>query len=631
MGETVARLASFTASRDSRLACAAAVVLAELSPHDPAIVRQLVAGLENADPVRRPFIIEALGRIGTAEAAAALVPLIKSEGPTSEMALRAIAHTESAALKPLLKLVGNVPPALLERIAECAARTGEAAAFSGLCAGLANASVETCRAIRNGLRTALSSFNEQARERLRKQLEQSFEDEELVKHEQKPSLVALLHIAGDLGEAGFQQLLLRYISDSHPPQVRHTALQSLGALRLSPEQRGRLAGRLLPLLFEHDLLNLAEPALEALRHAQLGAEHQGQLRKLLQSPSARIREFAMEGLAAQGTPRTIQELIGCLDSPERSVREEALSALSHAPAAAGPLCERLLELAGGEAAAETARALAPLAAKIPAKLLAALAAQYVSRAAGDALKKNAEPEAIRKAEEKRRAILSVFRASNSTDLVEAVCARARKLRLDDEAVRAYELMKDAAGLNGWTDEYRLELALAALAFAPKELARAARSEDQNLRILAEVLAEGSGRAGTGPKGPQELARLLLKDPALSRKTLYYVGFHFVERLQDERQFGQLILEHLAEGRSEEGRQAKEKLALEGLANLRGAKAGILEERARVLAAAATMAAVERAREEKKEDRAALAQARETKTPAGKTKPARGERKSSKKR
>ena len=90
--------------------------------------------------MRRPFIIEALGRIGTAEAAAALVPLIKAEGPTSEMALRAIAHTESAALKPLLKLVGTVPPALLERIAECAARTGEAAAFSGLCAGLANAS-----------------------------------------------------------------------------------------------------------------------------------------------------------------------------------------------------------------------------------------------------------------------------------------------------------------------------------------------------------------------------------------------------------------------------------------------------------------------------------------------------------
>ena len=52
------------------------------------------------------------------------------------------------------------------------------------------------------------------------------------------------------------------------------------------------------------MANLAEPALEALRQAQLGSEHQGQLRKLLQSPSARIREFAMQALAAQGTART---------------------------------------------------------------------------------------------------------------------------------------------------------------------------------------------------------------------------------------------------------------------------------------------------------------------------------------
>ena len=48
--------------------------------------------------------------------------------------------------------------------------------------------------------------------------------------------------------------------------------------------------------------------------------------------------------------------------------------------------------------------------------------------------------------------------------------------------------------------------------------------------------------------------------------------------------------------------------------MRGAKAGILEERAKVLAAASTMAAVERAREEKK----AAAQKKKS---AAKSKPA----------
>ncbi|MGD0088932.1 MAG: HEAT repeat domain-containing protein [Planctomycetota bacterium] len=617
MDETIDTLASFTAAKDSRLACAAAVVLAELQPREPAVVQQLVAGLENADPVRRPFIIEALGRIGTAEAAAALVPLIKAEGPTSEMALRAIAHTESAALKPLLKLVGNVSPALLERIAECAARTGETAAFAGLCAGLANATVETCRAIRGGLRAALASFSAQAKERLHKQLEQSFADEKLAGHQ--PSLIALMKIAGDLGDAGAQQALFRYTSDSQPPHVRREALQALGALHLPAEQRGKWAGRLLPCLFEHDLVNVAEPALEALRHAQLGSEHQAQLRKLLQSPSPRVREFAMQALAAQGTPRTIQELISCLDSPDRSVRQDALGALSHAPAAAGALCERLLESDGGEPAAEIARALEAQAAKLPPKLLSALADQYVSLATGGGAtsKIPAGQDAARKAEEKRRAILGVFRASASTVLVEAVCAKARKLRLNDEALRAYELMKGVAGLNGWTDEYRLEFAFAGLAFGPTDLARSARNVDQNLRILEEALTGGA-------KEPEELARVILKDAALSRKVLYFLGFHFIERLREQRRLGQLILEHLAESRTEEGRQAKEKLALEGLANLRGAKAGILEERAKVLAAAATMAAVDRAREEKKEEA-------EKKSRPAKAKPALAGKKGAKKR
>ena len=84
MDDTLAKLTSFVSAKDSRLACAAAVVLTELAPRDGHLTRQLAELVENADAMRRPFIIETLGRIGTAEAAAALVPWIKSEGPASD-------------------------------------------------------------------------------------------------------------------------------------------------------------------------------------------------------------------------------------------------------------------------------------------------------------------------------------------------------------------------------------------------------------------------------------------------------------------------------------------------------------------------------------------------------------------
>ena len=580
MEDTLTRIAAFISEKDSRLACAAAVVLTELAPRDPQLTKLLAAAVEHADGVRRPFIIEALGRIGTAEAAAALVPLIKSEGPASDQALRAIAHTGTAALKPLLKLVGTVPPALLERIAECAARTGKIEAFAALLAHLNGADVEICRAIRNGLRTAMTNSDDSFKENLRKQLEKSFKDETLLRHH--PSLIALMKIAGDLGDISMQKNITDRIRDSYPPVVRRSALQALGLLHLSGDQRGRLASQLLPLLLDRDVANIAEPALEAVRQAHLSGDHQSLLRKMLTSTAPRIREFGMQQLALLGSGRTMTDLIGCLDNPDRAIREEALGALSRSPSASGALAERLLELNGGEAALETAKALTPQAAHIPKKVMENLAHKFISLAVPDS-RKNMDLDALRRSDETRRAILTVFRAGNSPALAESVLEQARKLRAKDEPQRAGELLKAIQGVAGWNDEHRIEAALSAITFGPKDLARSVRVNDPHLRSLEEVI-------GSGRRAPKDLAKAVLRDTSISKRMMYYLGFHFVERMQNERLFGQLLLESLAAGRTDEARQAKEKLMIEGLVKVKGGKTGILEERAKVMMAPAELAA-----------------------------------------
>jgi hypothetical protein len=210
-----------------------------------------------------------------------------------------------------------------------------------------------------------------------------------------------------------------------------------------------------------------------------------------------------------------------------------------------------------------------------------LADAYVSLAPGEGRKQDAD--GIRAAEEKRRAILSVFRASSSPALAERVYEKASKLRGKDEPQRAHDLLKSIQGVNGWGDEHRIEMALSGLAYAPKDLARSMRVNDPHLRAIEDVVISGR-------RQPKELARTLLRDSSIPKKTVYYIGFHFVERMQTERQFGQHILETLAEGRSDEGRLAKEKLVIEGLLKIKGANAGILEERAKVMLAPAEIAA-----------------------------------------
>ncbi|HYF50193.1 MAG TPA: HEAT repeat domain-containing protein, partial [Planctomycetota bacterium] len=434
MDDVLTKLGGFVSSSDSRLACAAAVILAELAPRNPAIVRELIKGLDHPDPVRRQFIIEALGRIGTAESAAALVPLIKAGGQSSELALRAIAHTASTALKPLLQLIGTVPPALLERIAECVGRTGEAVAFSSLLEHLQGADVEVCRAIRGGLRTAMTTFDDRSKENLRKQLEKGFQDKTLTS--QHSSLIALLKISGDLGHIGLQKYLFDRIEPDEPVHVRRAALQAIARLHYTGEQRARQATRLLPLMLESDIANIAETALEAARAAnqeQLGSENGPILRKLLNSPSSRIREFAMQTLATQSSSRTLNELIACLDNPDRAIREEALSALSRAPSAAAPLAERLLEIKTPEGVQEVSRALQPQAAQIPPRLLSQFADTYVSHYAGQRSK---DAEVLRTNEERRRALLAIFRAIQSTALADAALEQAGKLRRKGDEQKA---------------------------------------------------------------------------------------------------------------------------------------------------------------------------------------------------
>ena len=161
------------------------------------------------------------------------------------------------------------------------------------------------------------------------------------------------------------------------------------------------------------------------------------------------------------------------------------------------------------------------------------------------------------------------------------------------------------------DEGRLELALASLCTAQVfDVSRRAREQDSVLAILGELL--DAGRV--------DVASALLKDKSLPKNALYYVGFHFAEGIGPVREAGAKMLKSLVERSpgSEEGRQAKQKLFLEGVLELKTARQrkGILEARAEVLLAPADEAGRERGLAEKRE---AKAKAKAEKKTAGKAK------------
>jgi len=589
---TLEQLLTYAAGKDARLASAAAVVLAELAPKDAAAVKALDEALSRGDPVRRGFLIEALARIGTAEAADALSRQIKQGGQGAEDALRAIAHAGAAALKPLTRLVDEVEPALLGKLAEAIGRTGEPAGFIALLETLKEAPQNRAQAIQSGMRAALPALNEKARETLAERIEKLLEGSKFRTHD--AACLEALELTGELGAQESYSLLLEFGQKDERPRVRRAALRAAARLNLPVERRARGASKLLALLDDADFGHVVEPALALLKDVALGAEFRKALEKLGQSQIHEVREFAFKALATRGSAKTLSELVAHLEEPDLAVRQEAAAALSQAPGAAEPVAERLLKTKDSDASRLFARVLLPHAKEIPARLVTALSKVYVEYATGSGEGVAATPEAQRAAQERRGALLSVLRACENTALAETALKEAGKLRGNGDPLKALALLKSIQGVPGFGVEQRLELALSGLAAGANDLARSARLNDPNLRTLEELLSGEQLQAAT-------LAKQILKDESIPRRGVLYLAHHFAERMLHERELGRRLLEGLAANpRSEEGKLAKDKLVLEGFIKVsKKEQAGLLEARAEALLSSANIAAKANAKASKK--------------------------------
>jgi hypothetical protein len=106
-----------------------------------------------------------------------------------------------------------------------------------------------------------------------------------------------------------------------------------------------------------------------------------------------------------------------------------------------------------------------------------------------------------------------------------------------------------------TSELRYKLMLASLKTSVKSRSRSARAGDPTLEHAARLLAED-------PKG---FKTRLLAEKILDDEDFLYLGFHFSERLNEERRFGADLLRHVSHKwpRRQSAKDAKQKLQLEG--------------------------------------------------------------------
>ncbi|MCC8116231.1 MAG: hypothetical protein LIP18_03615, partial [Planctomycetes bacterium] len=106
-----------------------------------------------------------------------------------------------------------------------------------------------------------------------------------------------------------------------------------------------------------------------------------------------------------------------------------------------------------------------------------------------------------------------------------------------------------------TSDLRYKLMLATLKTSEKSRSRGSRASDPALEHAARLLAEN----------PREFKSRLLAEKILTDEEYLYLGFHFSERLNEERRFGADLLRHVTHKwpRRQSAKLARQKLQLEG--------------------------------------------------------------------
>ncbi len=521
---------------------AAALVLAEIAPHDAGVVRALCDAI---DPAARPLTlacVEALGRIRSPGAVPALLGLIESaDDEIREVATHALIGIGSGAVRPISRQIADAPPATRRALLGVLGGVKSAESIRALLSLVQSGHPEAAAEAADAIVALSAAQNRSEKAKLRGLLEKCLR----VPPDKAPdgSLRAALRAIPAVAIPSTTTMLLRMAGPKYPEEVRRDALLSLARVIGGGPMPLRLFEGIYPLLHDGPSPVLRSTALEVIGAVTLPASAGPSLLKLLDNPDPAVRRLVARRLGDKGLGgvRVVRRLIPLLTGGDPALREAAAESLARLPEAMGPLVEELLASDGVHRTWNVAHVLKAHAARIRRPTVRRIF--------------DAAVRALTTEDRVWEPLLHVVRQCDPelmyAWLMEA-SARFRKARKYSEAEAC--LVPLTRG-DHFDSEARFALAMAGL--------RASRS-----------------RSGVLADAPIDLVRQLVRDPAfplvdrikkergrIETKDLYTLGFKLAEGSMEEKEAGAELLRTVAAraGSTKLGRSARSKLRAEGLA------------------------------------------------------------------
>lgn len=538
MDKLIQRITSMLQSPDGMRRCAAALVLADIAPKDPAVVKALGAALKDANQLLTRYVLEAFEAIGTRAVVPFVLPLLES--PDVESKLRAaaiVARAGGSVVSDLKRYFEKASPQQRLVLVDILARIHSREAMQLILDALFDPDFEFVKEACQAVRRHIGDTSPKERAQLHKQVVKFMGSARARKNDRV--LISCLLLIGYIGAPGAHKILLQYSVPKRLGYIRRNALLGLKGMTFEGAAMNQVARQMLKYVAEPDFANIGQNALDILEKLPLPKSYESQWRKLLKSKHAPVRAFAARRLAVADNPATNRLMMTLLAHADAQVSEIAAGALARHKGATKLLLAALARERKAEPAWRLAKILKPHSESVDRKAIK----KFSAIATRDLEAGNARHEA-----------LLYFLRNIDPQHADAVWYEAgMKFKKARKWSKAAESLRQLARGEHFDGDLRYELSVCNLKQSPKELALNLRAEDQSLRGFQALLQEKKNK----------LADRVRKDKTLDARDLFYLGFHFSEGTGDEAKFGKSILEHVAKKwkSTKEGKAARSKLKL----------------------------------------------------------------------
>ncbi|MBL9076683.1 MAG: HEAT repeat domain-containing protein [Planctomycetes bacterium] len=510
MNDTLKAIVQLLESGKPELQVAAAQVLGELQAKEPAAVRALAAA-QRRSPVLGRFCLDALAKIGTADAIEAIAATLLEQEALAEHAAQLLKELGLAAHRVLAARYADAIGDQRARILEILGRTVGKDALDVFVRALL--APETAEAAGQALLGAADQFDAALRKQLRDSLAAPL-DQPLP----EVSLAWIATVLARVDAAGARPLMLKLSAKGNSPLVRSAAYRSLRGTKLSAAQVREFMD-LLADPAEKDVHDAVRDVLADL--PEVPAAMVPVLKRLLAARQPEQRLFALRMLRTATGAEMAKVALKLLDHDDERFRRAAADALAHNRQAIEPLV-RVVQTARDPALAQAAAdVLTRQAPAMPPKAVRVLLDRAVRLL----------PTNVRTADQ----LLGVVLASSAPKIGADVVDRAVRLRRARRHAEALHVLARLAGSAHAGDEGHYQLALTKLLQdTVRPSAEASSPGDPTMGFFATLV-----RAGF------PLAERLRKESAVTPEALLRVATHFAEAVGVERRFGTELLQFLA--------------------------------------------------------------------------------------